>query len=386
MRSASQQSSTQVMKARPRAATADLPIYEPGRDAAAVARSTGRADIVKLASNESPYGASPLVAAALREALDEIHRYPDAAGNRLREALAARHDVEPDWIVLGHGSVELIENTAKAFLDAGDEAVLAKPSFLKFAIATRLMGAVPVEIPTIDDQADLAVMARAVGDRTKVVFLANPDNPTGRMVPAAELLEFIDNTPESVVLFLDQAYFEYVAEQAPSLRSRMERRNLIVSRTFSKAFGLAGLRIGYGIGHPELMRTIGRVREHFNTSSLAQVAALAALGDFDHVARAVRLNRERRELLARELSVRGLRVTPSYTNFLLVRPPEEGPIAHVDLAGAFMDEGVIVRPMGFYGMPEAVRISVGTSDENRRLVAALDRTMFASRRNPPANL
>ncbi|MAE72137.1 MAG: histidinol-phosphate transaminase [Gemmatimonadetes bacterium] len=370
------------MSVRPRAATAVLPIYEPGRDAAAVARSTGRDDIVKLASNESPYGASPRVLEALRDAVDDVHLYPDAAGARLREALAARHGVEADWIVLGNGSVELIENTAKAFLDAGDEAVLARPSFLKFAIATRLMGARSIEIPTIDDQADLEAMAAAVGSRTKVVFLANPDNPTGRMVTAAELLEFIDGIPETVLLFLDQAYFEYVAEEAPSLRSRIERGNLVVSRTFSKAFGLAGLRIGYGVGHPELMRSIGRVREHFNTSSIAQVAALAALGDFDHVARTIRLNREQREFLARELSERGLRVTPSYTNFLLVRPPKEGPLARVGLAGALMEEGVIVRPMGFYGMPEAVRISVGTADENRRLVQALDRAR-GSRESAP---
>ncbi len=362
----------------PRSVIAQLPIYEPGRDLATVARRTGRTDIVKLASNESPYGASPQVHEALAAALDEIHRYPDPSGTRLREALAERHGVDSDWIVLGNGSVELIENCAKTFLDPGDEAVLAKPSFLKFGIATRLMDAVPVEIPTVQDQADLPAMAAAVGRRTKIVYVANPDNPTGRMVSSETLLELLDALPESVVVFLDQAYYEYVAADSPSLRTRIERGNLLVSRTFSKAYGLAGMRIGYGIASPTLIARISRVREHFNTSSLAQVAALAALRDPDHVALAVRRNAEERELMASGLQVRGFRVTPSHTNFLLVRPPLEGPLAGKSLTATLLNEGVIVRPLGFYDLPEAVRISVGTAGENRRLFEALDRIAGAA--------
>lgn len=354
-----------------RTAAGSLPLYEPGRDAEAVAAQLGRT-VVKLASNESPFGASPQVDLALREQIRHIHRYPDAGGTLLRAALAERWSVNPEQVLLGNGSVELIENTAKAFLDPGDEAIMAVPSFLKFRIATRLMAGTPVEIPTCADRVDLQAMAGAITERTRIIFVANPDNPTGQMVDADDLMRFIDLVPHHVVIFLDQAYYEYVAEQSPPLAPLLERRNVLVSRTFSKAYGLAGMRIGYGLAHPELAAAIGRVREHFNTSSPAQIAALAALSDPAHVDAAVADNDVQRARLTRELEARGLRVTPSFTNFLLVRGAERGFLAGVQLDQALLERGVIVRPMGFYGLGDAVRISVGTAPEIDRLLEALD--------------
>jgi histidinol-phosphate aminotransferase len=303
--------------------------------------------------------------------LSGLHRYPDAGGNELRNALAEHNGVDAACVTLGNGSVELIENTAKAFLEPGLEAVMAVPSFLKFRIATRLMGARTVEIPTVEDRVDLDAMAAAVGEQTRVVFLANPDNPTGQMVSADAVMRFIDSLPTSVVIYFDQAYFEYTSDQEPPLLPLIERGNVVVARTYSKAYGLAGLRIGYALGHPELIASLGRVREHFNTSSVAQRAALVALSDVSHMEHAVAENERERERLAAALRAKGLAVTPSFTNFLLVRPAARGPLASAHLDDALLQRGVIVRPMGFYGMSGAVRISVGSRGENDRLLEAI---------------
>ena len=354
-----------------REAARQLPLYEPGRNAELVARQLGRSDVVKLASNESPYGASPRVREALAEMLSGVHLYPDAGGTALRAALAEYHGVDSACVTLGNGSVELIENTAKAFLEPGLEAVMALPSFLKFRIATRLMGARAIEVPTVEDRVDLAAMAAAVGEQTRVVFIANPDNPTGQMVSADAIMGFIDSLPTSVVVYFDQAYFEYVSDQEPPLLPLIERPNVVVARTFSKAYGLAGLRIGYALGNPELIASLGRVREHFNTSSLAQRAALVALADEEHMRHAVAENQRERERVFSALSAHGLIVTPSFTNFLLVRPAVQGPLASAHLDEALTRRGVIIRPMGFYGLAGAVRISIGSRAENDRLLAAI---------------
>jgi len=348
---------------------AALAPYVPGKPLEELERELGITGAVKLASNENPLGPSPKAVAALRDALAGLHRYPDGACFRLRERLAQRLDVAPEQLVFGSGADEILELVAKAFLGPGDECVFAWPSFAMYPIVTRGMGATPVPVPLDADLVhDLDAMARAVGERTRVVIVCNPNNPTGTSVGAEAFDRFAAALPDDVLLLVDEAYVDFARRpDFPDALGWMRRRpGTLVVRTFSKSVGLAGLRVGYGVADPELAGYLERARHPFNVNLLAEVAALAALDDREHLERTLRLNAEGLAYLTRELRALGIEVWPSEANFLLAKP---GPGAYERL----LREGVIVRPLGGFGMPEHVRITIGLPEENERLVKALRR-------------
>jgi histidinol-phosphate aminotransferase len=346
---------------------AQLKPYEPGKPIEALERELGIRDSIKLASNENPFGPSPRAIEALRRAAERVHRYPDGAAFRLRHALAGRLGVAPEQLVFGCGCDELLELVAKAFLGPGDEAVFAWPSFAMYPIVVQGMGARPVRVPLDADLVhDLPALGKAITPRTRVVFVCNPNNPTGTSVGAAAFDAFASELPPDVVLVVDEAYREYATRpDFPEALDWVARRpGTAVLRTFSKVYGLAGVRIGYGVMDRELAGWLERARHPFNVSLLAEEAALAALDDEEHVRRTLALTHEGLALLRRELGALGLETWPSDANFLLVRA---GKGSYEQL----LREGVIVRPMGGFGLPEHVRITVGTPAENARLLAAL---------------
>jgi len=343
--------------------------YSPGKPIQEVERELGIRESVKLASNENPLGPSPMALQALRDALPEIHRYPDGSGHRLRHALAGHWHVAPDQLILGNGSNELLELTARCFLLPGDEAVYAEQAFVVYDMVAQVTGAKKVMIPLKDFTHDLDGMRAAISPRTKLVFVGNPNNPTGTALPPRALEAFLESVTSQVLVVLDEAYYEFLPPDVTpdALRFVRDGRLLLVLRTFSKIYGLAGLRIGYGIGPPALIALLNRAREPFNTNSLAQAAATAALGDVAHVARTRAVTEEGRKLLSEACRALGLAVVPSVANFLLVDVGRPGPAT----ADALLRHGVIVRPMVGYGFPTHLRISIGTPQENERCLAAL---------------
>ncbi|GIW44712.1 MAG: histidinol-phosphate aminotransferase [Candidatus Binatia bacterium] len=347
--------------------------YPPGKPIEELEREYGIRDSIKLASNENPLGPSPRAVAAIQEALGQLHRYPDGSGYYLKRALARKLGVSPDAILLGNGSNELIELAVRTFLRAGDEAVMADQAFVIYRLVVQAQGARARIVPLRHYTHDLEAMADALTPATRMVFLANPNNPTGTIFFRDEWEEFLARVPEDVIVVMDEAYFEYVEDPRypDSLASHLPARALITLRTFSKIYGLAGLRIGYGIAPPPLVDLMDRVRAPFNVSSLAQVAALAALEDDEHVARTRRVNREGMEFLRREFERLGLEYVPSWANFMLVRVGNGARVYE-----ALLRRGVIVRPMGVYGFPEHVRISIGTAAENERCIAALEQVLI----------
>lgn len=348
---------------------AALQPYVPGKPIEELERELGITGVVKLASNENPLGPSPKAVEAIRAALAGVHRYPDGASFRLRERLARKLGVEPAQLVFGCGADEILELVAKTFLGPGDECVFAWPSFAMYPIVTRGMGATPVAVPLDADLVhDLDAMARAVGERTRVVFVCNPNNPTGTSVGAAAFERFAAALPDDVLLVVDEAYVDFASRpDFPDAIAWVRRQpGTLVVRTFSKSVGLAGLRVGYGVGDPALAGWLERARHPFNVNVLAEAAALAALDDDEHLARTLRTNAEGLATLRRELGALGIPVWPSEANFLLAKP---GPGAYERL----LREGVIVRPLGGFGMPEHVRITIGLPEENERLVKALRR-------------
>jgi len=343
--------------------------YEPGKPIEELERELGIQGSVKLASNENPLGPSPLAVAALRDALARVHRYPDGHAFALRRKLAQRLGVAGEALVLGNGSSELLELLAKTFLGPGDEVVFAWPSFAMYPIVVRGMGATPVTVPLDAGLVhDLDAMAAAVGPRTKLVLVCNPNNPTGTSLGRQTFDRFAAALPAEVVLVVDEAYFEYARrEDFPDALAWIARRPAtIVLRTLSKIYGLAGLRVGYGVTDPELAGFLERARHPFNLNSLAQAAAVAALDDDEHVARSQEINRRGMAYLARELAALGIEVTPSDANFVLVR-------AGAGVYEPLLREGLVVRPMRGFGLPEHVRVTVGLPEENERLVKALRR-------------
>jgi histidinol-phosphate aminotransferase len=347
--------------------------YVPGKPIEEVERELGISDIVKLASNENPLGPSPLAITAVMEHVRNLHRYPDAAGYYLRQKLSAKLGISPDHLVLGNGSVEVMEQIAETYLNPGEETVVGWPSFFKFMIVTQIMGGVVVKIPMVDKRYDLPAIANAVTPKTRLIFIANPNNPTGTMATAAEVAAFMERIPDRVLVVFDEAYYEYLDrdDYPDTLRYVREGRNVVVTRTFSKIYGLAGMRIGYGIAKPDIIASLNRVRETFNTSSLAQVAALHALDDEEHVAASKSVNNTERAKLSKELTGIGLRPTPSVTNFLLVDMGRNA----AGLYESLLREGVIIRPMGMYELPNSMRITIGKKEENDRLLEALAKVL-----------
>jgi histidinol-phosphate aminotransferase len=348
---------------------AGLVPYVPGKPIEEVERELGIADSVKLASNENPLGPSPKAVAAIQAALRGVHRYPDGGGHALRHALARHWAVAPDQVILGNGSNELLELVGRCFLLPGDPVVYAAQSFVVYDMVAQFTGAGKVVVPLRDFRHDLPAMRRAVTEATKLVFVANPSNPTGTAVAPEALEDFLAGLPPDVVAVLDEAYYEYLPPEArpDALRFVREGRPVLVLRTFSKVYGLAGLRLGYGIGPEPLVALLNRLRAPFNTNSLAQAAGLAALEDEAHVARALAVNAAGRKLLTERCEALGLGVVPSVTNFLLVDVRRPG----AAVAQALLRRGIIVRPVANYGFPAHVRITVGTPAENERCLTAL---------------
>ena len=367
------------MKPSPRPAVQKLAPYVPGRPVEEVEAEYGITGAVKLASNENPLGPSPKGVAAALAATGAVHMYPDGSGTFLRRALAARHGVPADQVLLGCGSCELIDIVIRAFVDPGDEVVVPAGIFRMFPVAVGRAGGLFVEVPTLPGhRPDVEAMKRRVGPQTKVVAIANPNNPTGAYATKADVERLFDGLPGHVVVVVDEAYFEFASEAAdyPNALDLMKAgRNVVVLRTYSKIYGLAGLRIGYAFAPPEIAAAMNKVREPFNTTGPAQAAAIAALDDEEHCERTRALVRAERPFLAEELSRRGAVVNPSLGNFLLV----ELPIPFGPLEPEFARRGVILRPMGGWGFPLAFRLSVGTHEENRRFLAVFDELLAAGR-------
>ena len=344
--------------------------YVPGKPIEEAERQFGMRQMVKLASNENPLGPSPRALKAIREAAGRAHRYPDSQGHDLRNALAERLGFPAEQIVLGNGSTEVVELLAKAFLSRERGAVVADQSFIMYGIAVRAMGAPLKLVPLKDYRHDLEAMAAACEDGTALVYIGNPNNPTGTHVGRAAFEAYFRRVPGHVLTVVDEAYRDYV--EAPDYPDCLEdlrgSRNVVVLRTFSKIHGLAGMRIGYAVTAGQVARALDGVRSPFNTSVLAQAAARAALEDVDHVARSKAENSREAAFLAAELARRRMKFVPSVANFFLVFTPQKGE----ELFEALLRLGVIVRPMEAYGFPDAVRVSVGTRSENVRFLEALD--------------
>ena len=344
--------------------------YQPGTPIEDVRRRLKLASVIKLASNENALGPSPRALAALAKATRSLHRYPDATCRGLREAVAAHLRVSQDSLIFGNGSDELIVLTLRAFVEPGDEVIVAAPTFLIYELQARACAARVRVVPLKDYRYDLPAMRIAVSPRTKLVFIANPDNPTGTYVTARELETFLRGLPPETIAFVDEAYYEFVeAKDYPQTLAWVTRHPLIVTRSFSKAYGLAGLRVGYGIAQPSLIAAMDAVREPFNVNSLAQAAAAAALTDAAFLAKTRRLVREGRPYLMQELGRLRVRVVPSVANFLLL---QIGPRAS-QIAGALLRQGVVVREMSAWKLAGCLRVTIGTRAENRRFIQALRR-------------
>jgi len=347
--------------------------YIPGKPISELKRELGIHDPIKLASNENPLGPSPRVRQALQEAMSDLARYPDGGGFDLRRRLAERHHISTERITLGNGSNDVLDMVARVFLCPGAEAVISEHAFAVYAISTQAVGAGARIAKARHFGHDLEAMRALVNENTRVVFIANPNNPTGTWLTGSDLHDFIASLPGQVMTVVDEAYIEYVREQDyPDTSTWLDDfPNLIVTRTFSKAYGLAGLRVGYGLSHPAVADLLNRVRQPFNVNSLALAAAEAALGDPEHVAHAVRLNSEGMAQLTDGFSALGLDHIPSAGNFVAVDLGQ--PAAPIDQA--LLREGCITRPIGNYGLSTHLRVSVGLPEENRRFLDALQKVV-----------
>jgi histidinol-phosphate aminotransferase len=349
--------------------------YEPGKPIEEVEREYGISGSVKLASNENPLGPSPRALAVLRERLPELHLYPDGDCFYLKRALAQKLGVQPDRLIFGNGSNEIIELAARTFMRPGDEAVMAEQAFVVYELIVQAVGGKRKTVPLKNFTHDLAAIADAVTPQTRLVFLANPNNPTGTIYRRREWQAFLERISPDVLVIVDEAYFEYVeeADYPNSLDYHARHPAILTLRTFSKLYGLAGLRIGYGIGAKGVIALMQRVRQPFNVNAPAQWAALAALDDTEHVQRSLGVNQQGVKYLQTEFVRLGLSYVPSRANFILVRVGN-GP----EVFQRLLQQGVIVRPMVGYKFPEHVRVTVGTMAQNQKLIGALERLIQAS--------
>lgn len=353
----------------------EIPVYQPGRPIEEVARELGMpvTNIIKLASNENPLGPSPKAMTAMRDVIANLHLYPDGNAFYLKQALAKKLGVQPANLILGNGSNEIIEFIGHAYMGPGVDVVVSQYCFAVYPLVTKLFGANLVTVPAKDHGHDLPAMLQAITPNTRVVFVANPNNPTGTLASKDELRRFVDAIPANVLLALDEAYIEFLDDPADFVSEIRDgkRHNVVVMRTFSKIFGLAGLRLGYGIAHPDLIAAFEKIRQPFNINAIAQAGALAALEDDEHTCRTRENNSTGLrffEAACRELK---LEIIPSAANFLLVKVG-----AGQQVFEALQREGVITRPMGGYQLPEWIRISIGTPAENERCLAALKRVLI----------
>jgi len=338
-----------------------LTTYIPGKPIEELERELGISNAVKIASNENPLGPSPKVVEALGNALSKIFRYPDGAAPNLSCSLATRLGLNANQLLLGNGSNELLVRLGQMVLNPGDEVLFGNPGFIVYATTAQLCQAQSLPVPLREMTHDFMLFERAVTTKTKLIFIANPNNPTGTMIPLSQVEDLLKACPPHVLVVLDEAYYEYVDDPSyfESMKLLSKYPNLVVLRTFSKAFGLAGLRIGYGAAHPDLVEIYQKIREPFNVNSLAMVAAEAALTDLDHVKKVVELNKRMRRVLFDGLLLLGMKPFPTQANFVYFKVD-----GALDLYRALLRKGVIVRPMG----PEALRITTGTEEETKRFL------------------
>lgn len=352
----------------------DLAVYEPGKPIEETARElkVDAGDIIKLASNENPLGPSPKALAAMRDALKHAHLYPDGGAFYLREALAARLALRRENIILGNGSNEVIELVAHAFLQRGDDVITSRHAFIAYKLISTLFGARTIEVSGPDFQPDLEAMLDAITPKTRLIFVANPNNPTGSLTSQQQIDQFMSRVPENVVTVFDEAYFEFLQDPPDVSKFIRDRRNVIILRTFSKIHGLASLRVGYGLARPELIEVLHKARQPFNVSGLAQTAALAALADEKHQQDTKQLVDAGRAFFHEQFAAMSLPFVPGSANFVMVRVGD-GPAIFKKL----LARKIIVRPLKGYDLPEWVRISTGTMEQNLACVAALKEVLPA---------
>lgn len=348
--------------------------YSPGKPIEEVEREYGIANSIKLASNENPLGPSPNAMKVVREKLTQLHLYPDGDCFYLKRELAKNLAISSEQLIFGNGSNEIIELAVRTFMRPGDEAVMARQAFIVYKLIVQAAGGVAKEVPLRDFTHDLDSMAKAISSKTRIVFLANPNNPTGTIYRRRDFERFLEQVSPDVLIVADEAYFEYVdaPDYPDSLQYHNQGRTLLILRTFSKLYGLAGLRIGYGIGPTEIVGLMQRVRQPFNINAIAQWAALAALDDREHKQRSLAANRQGMDYLTKELDRVGVEYVPSYANFVLLRVGNGDAVFKQLLA-----QGIIVRPMAAYELPDYLRVTVGTMEENRKFIEALGKTIKA---------
>ncbi|MBI4597582.1 MAG: histidinol-phosphate transaminase [Candidatus Omnitrophica bacterium] len=357
-----------MIDTRARATIRNLTAYRPGKPIEEVKRELKLSSVIKLASNENALGPSPKAVAAAQKALKDLHRYPESTCPLLRAKLAKKLHVDPSALIFGNGSDELIVLALRAFVDPGDGVVVAAPTFLIYELQAKACGAKVVVVPLTNYRYDLPAMRARITADTKLVFIANPDNPTGTYVTRQEVLAFVRDLPRHVLVFMDEAYYEFAdAPDYPQTIPLIEQHPLIVTRTFSKAYGLAGLRIGYGIAEPAVVAAMDAVREPFNVNSLAQAAAVAALDDTAFLAKTRKLVADGKRYLLRECDQLKIRSIPSATNFILLKLGPRAP----EIAHALLQRGVIVREMSGWKLTGCLRITIGTPAENRKFIQEL---------------
>ena len=348
--------------------------YAPGKPIEEVEREIGISNSIKLASNENPLGPSPLALEAMRQKLAQLNLYPDGDCFYLKSALTAKLHVSSEQLIFGNGSNEIIELAIRAFMRPGDEAVMAHQAFIVYKLVVQAVGGISKEVPLRDFTHDLRAIGEAISSKTRIVFLANPNNPTGTIYRKAQWEAFLKQVPTDLLIIVDEAYFEYVeaADYPNSLNYHQQGKTLLTLRTFSKLYGLAGLRIGYGIADKEIISLMHRVRQPFNVNAPAQWAALAALDDREHVRRSLESNHQGRQYLTREFARLGIEYVPSHTNFILLRVGNGE-----DVFNRLLAQGIIVRPMAGYQFPEYIRVTIGTMDENRKFLDGLKKAVGA---------
>ena len=361
-------------KMKPKTGIDEIQPYQGGKPIEEVQRTLGIDNIIKLASNENPLGPSPLAIASMKEAMLNVNLYPDGNTYYLKQDLAKHLSVSPKNLILGNGSNEILQIVGETFISANNEVIFSESAFVVYQLVSKICGAKSVIIPMLNFDQDLGAMADAITNRTKVIFVANPNNPTGTMVTKDQVEQLVEQVPKHILIVFDEAYCEYIDRpDYPETINYIlnEKENILITRTFAKIYGLAGLRIGYGISTPTIIDLMNRVRQPFNCNTLAQVAAQAALKDHQHVKESRELNEKGKTQLYHFFDGIGLDYVPSEGNFILVHFDSSGQ----KIADLLLQKGVIVRPVAGYGFPNSIRVTIGTTEENQRFISTLTRIL-----------
>ena len=347
----------------------ELSPYEPGKPIEDLERELGLKDIVKIASNENPLGPSPLALKKIKDCLEDLHRYPDGNSFNLKRVLSDKFNLQENRLTIGNGSNDIIEFVSRCFLSSSDSAVFSQYAFAIYPLVIQALGAEGIVSPATNWSHDLEKMLSSIKSNTKIIFIANPNNPTGTFLPKEELLDFSSRVPENILVFLDQAYFDYSSyeEEDVTFQDIEEYPNLLISRTFSKAYGLAGLRVGFSYSSLEMADYLNRIRQPFNVNSLAQIAAETALSDQNHLLKSLKLNATEKQILYKEFDSLGFEYIPSLANFICFDCKGDAD----ELFQSFLKEGIIVRSMRVYGMTNHLRVTIGTEEENLKFINAL---------------